>query len=164
MKKGITSEAAGRLAAFMKERAAQQGYNPEDWSPADAAQDALWEIGQKVQREFSGPVWVMESDVMDAFNNATDHAMEYLEERLQALIEEMTSVVSAAGFPAPDPSFWEGLKQRYAQQLEDEVVAVLKQQMYETFEKMAVDIGSDYYETVIKEFQKAAGGQGGVTP
>jgi hypothetical protein len=165
MKKGITPEAAQRLSVFLQKRA-QNYQDTEEWSPGDAVEDLLWGSGMKVLQMFSRPVWVIESDVTEAFNNAGEHAMDYFDERFQALIEEMNSAVTAAGFPVPDPSVWEGLRQRYAQKIEDDVVAALKQKMYEAFENTAANVGYAYQEELFQEFKKAAGGNapGGMVP
>lgn len=162
MKKGITSEAAQRLAVFLKERRAQNYQDTEEWSPGDAVEDLLWGSGMKILQTFSNPVWVMQNAGAEALNNANSLAMDFFEERFPALLEELNALVTREGFPAPDPAVGEELKKRYAQKL-DEVASELNQQMYEAFENAAANIGYEYQEALMKEFQKAASGTPGGT-
>ena len=159
MKKGISPEAAGRLAAFMKGRAAQ--YNPEDWSPADAVADILsGPAGVALLRAFSTPLASLENDVIGILDSAYDLSNQEIEASLQEGIDGAGAAVSAEGFSIPNSAVWEGLKQGYAD-MYSTVLGELRQKIYDAFDNAAANLAYAYQEAALQEFKKAAGGQGG---
>lgn len=121
MKKGITPEAAGRLAAFMKERAAQQGYNPEEGTLGEAVEDSIWDGAKAMDRLFFGMIdsvkYAMEQAVQDALASAEAE----FSAAFDAQVAELSNVVSGA-FPEarlPDPQEFEQLKQQFLKEVRD---------------------------------------------
>lgn len=165
MKKGITSEAAQRLAVFLKERRAQNYQDTEEWSPADAVEDVLsGQPGVILLKALYSPARSVEADLEGIFDSAYTLVGQEFDARFQEAIDAANAAVSAEGFPTPDPGAWEGLKQGYREQF-DAMLAELRSTMYDAFEKKASDLAYSYQEAVIKEFQKAASGTpGGAIP
>ena len=160
MKKGITPEAAGRLAAFMRGRAAQQGYNPEEGTLADAVEDLLWDVSKKMDRTLEAPLYEM----IDILENVVAESLPAVEEgfstSFDALVAEMRDMVATSlpEAPLPDPQALEALKQ---EQLAD--LRAFFSESFSEFLSKAAGSGVDSYE-VKRIFKDAAGGQGGVTP
>jgi hypothetical protein len=121
MKKGITSEAARRLAVFMQGRSAQQGYDPEEGSLGEAVEDSIWDRAKVMDRLFAGMIDTVKYAVEQAVQDALASAEAEFSAAFDAQIAELSSVVSS-DFPEagpPDPQEFEQLKQQFLKDVRD---------------------------------------------
>lgn len=166
MEKGITSGAAQRLLEFMKERAAQNYKDTEEWGSGDAVGDILSGApGVAILRSFSAPLYSIGSEVDTIFSEAYTSIGRQFEEQFQQAIDGAIQAVSAEGFPVPDPSVLEDLKKTYVGVLED-ALTTLMNRVQEDISNVSSDLAYMHANIVTKAFEEAASGSapGGVTP
>lgn len=159
MKKGITPEAAQRLAAFLQKRAQQ--YNPEEGSLSDAVEDLLWDVNKKMDRTLEAPLYEM----IDILERSVDESLPAVEEGFSAsfdsLVAEMRDTVATSlpEAPLPDPQVLEALKQEQLGNLR-----AFFSESFREFLSQAAGSGVDSYEVKRIFKDAAAGASGGTVP
>jgi hypothetical protein len=113
MKKGITSEAAQRLAAFLQKRA--QSFDPEEGTLGEAVEDSIWDKSRAMENLFTGAVDEVRYAVEQSVASALSSVEASFSESFDAQVSELSSLVSSSHPEAslPSPQDLEQLKQQF---------------------------------------------------